>query len=301
MTAIRYPALIALFLGYASLSPSGHAQPSFAPANETDGSTLVRLSAVAEREAVSAAQPTDLAITLAITEGWHVYWKNPGDTGAQVRVNYQGPEWATLGELRWPVPQRYTSPGDLLDFVHEGEATLLAPLRIDEEGWIKAGRPDTLRFTLASEWFVCKEVCLMGEGSVTLSIPVRAEGDLPVDARHAKRFSEARAKLPIAVDEVKPDTYKARFEDGVLHIAVPGASQLTFFPGPSDVLAVPVDALGEAQKQGERLSIRYRDAASSVEHLEGVLVIEMGQKDQPGYSRQAVEVRVPVKATSRPE
>ncbi|MFG0292768.1 MAG: protein-disulfide reductase DsbD domain-containing protein [Phycisphaerales bacterium JB050] len=301
MTATRLPRLLFALLGVAALASTGRTQPSFAPVDETDGNSLVHLSVVAEHEALSPGQSTEIAVTFAVREGWHVYWRNPGDTGSQVRVNYEGPDWASIGELRWPVPERYISPGDLLDYVLEGEVTLLASLRVDEASWIEAGRPETLDFTLECEWFVCKEICLLGEGTDKLSIPVRSSGDVPLAKRHAKRFQVARSKLPTARQDVKAGTYSASFEAGVLTLAVPEASRLTFFPAPSEVLALPVDALGEAQKQGNRLVIRYRDAASSVDHLDGVLVIEKGQKDQPGYTRRAVEIRVPVTVNSSAE
>lgn len=272
------------------------AQPAFGPGGDADGNSLVRPSVSAEHEAISPDEPTTLAMRFEITEGWHVYWKNPGDTGAEMLVRYDGPEWAGIGDLRWPVPERYLSPGDLLDFVHEGSPTLLAPISIDRDAWTAAGRPQTLDFRLHFEWFVCKEICLLGEGSVTLSIPVAAAGPVAVNRSVADQFREARSKLPTPRAEVDPGTYSAAFDAGVLRIKVPGASRLTFFPAKSEVLALPLDALNEAQKQGDRLAIRYRDNAYQVEHLDGVLVIERGTRGEPGYRSSAVELRVPVKA-----
>lgn len=267
------------------------------PSGPMDGGERVDVSVHAEHTAVGPDTPVWLGVRFEISEGWHVYWKNPGDTGAEMAVRYRGPDWAAIGELRWPVPRRYVSPGDLLDFVHEGSPVLLTELTIDRDAWLAAGSPESLRFELYCEWFVCKEICLLGDRAVSVEIPVVADGrpaDAQPDASNAELFKEARRKLPVPRAEVPEGLIDARFEDGRLRLRVAGASRLTFYPAKSDALALPVDALKEAQKRGSELDIRYRDEASGVEALEGVLVIERAGRDGEEPETMAVEIRVPV-------
>jgi len=264
------------------------------PAPAMDGNSLVRVSAIAEYQAIRAGEPVSLAVRFQIEDGWHTYWKNPGDTGAEMRIVYDGPEWASLGEIHWPAPKRYVSPGDLLDFVHEGTVILLTGLTVDAEAWEAAGKPETLAFDLNCEWFVCKEICLLGEGSVSLELPVTTETAYKNrDALQA--FSEARRAIPRPWEDVPEQMYRARFESGVLTLSVPRATRMTFFPAPSKELALPVDALSEAEAKGDTLRIRYRDEASTVDFLEGVLVFERGEPGAANRSTIAIEVSVPMK------
>jgi len=268
------------------------------PSGFSDGSSIVRASVHSEHEAIGPDAPTWLAMRFAINPGWHTYWKNPGDTGAEMAVKYRGPDWATLGELSWPVPKRYISPGDLLDFVHEGTPVLLAPLRVDRDAWEEAGSPQTLRFELDCEWFVCKDVCLLGEQTLTVELAVDASAttDRAPDAKQAGLFRQARQKIPTALSETPEGVFSARFTDGRLIIDAPGATRLTFFPAKSKALALPLDSLGEGQRDGNQLEIRYRDEARDVEHLEGVLVIERLNAETGRSRTSAYEVKVPVRS-----
>ena len=56
-----------------------------------------------------------------------------------------------------------------------------------------------------------------------------------------------------------------------------------------------MDALSEAEAKGDTLRIRYRDEASTVDFLEGVLVFERGEPGAANHSTIAIEVRVPVR------
>lgn len=266
------------------------------PSGFSSGNSLVRASVHAEHTTVGPDAPTSLALRFAIQPGWHTYWKNPGDTGAAMSVTYQGPEWAELGELIWPVPERYTSPGDLLDFVHEGAPILLAPLSIDREAWEEAGRPESLKFELDCEWFVCKDVCLLGMQTLSMELPVdpQALADRPVDPERASLFRQARQRFPVPRQDVPRDAFNAAFNEGRLTIRAAGATRLTFFPARSDAMALPLDSLNEGQREGDRLVIRYRDEASEAEHLEGVLVIERREGESGPVRKMAYEVRVPV-------
>jgi len=272
------------------------AQP--VPDGAMDGSALVRPTVMAEHRSIGPEAPTALAIRFQVQDGWHVYWRNPGDTGAEMTVNYKGPDWASIGDLQWPVPERYRSPGDLLDFVHHGAPVLLTELRIDADKWASAGSPDLLKFELAFEWFVCKDICLLGEGSTSIEIPIAEEARArrEVTREHAAAFRSARSALPVPHDQVEPGTYTAAFEDHTLTIHAPGADRLTFFAYESPQLAVPENSLRDAQQQGDRLSIRYREAASSQEYLWGVLVIERRAGERSHAVTKAVEVKVPVQA-----
>ena len=258
-----------------------------------DGNSLVRVSAVAEYQAAQVGKAVPIAVRFQIEDGWHTYWKNPGDSGAEMLIRYNGPEWASIGELHWPAPKRYLSPGDLLDFVHEGTVILLTELTVDPAKWEAAGRPASLEFDLDCEWFVCKDICLLGEGSVSLKIPVTTE-PASKNSSAVTAFAQARRALPRTREDGADQMYKGSFKDGVLTLSVGWATHMTFFPAPSKALALPVDALKEADAEGGTLRIRYRDEAASVEHLEGVLVFERGQRGAANHTVTAIEVRVPV-------
>ena len=69
-----------------------------------DARTEVEL--VSGVDAVVAGEPFELAVRMKTDPGWHVYWKNPGDSGLPVSVRWDLPEGFKAGDVHWPVPER---------------------------------------------------------------------------------------------------------------------------------------------------------------------------------------------------
>jgi len=90
----------------------------------------LRLATETERLAPGEAE---IAVLFEIDRGWHLYWRNPGDTGLPPTIEFDLPEGVELaGEMRWPAPKRYIHGGGrLLDYIYEKELALLQPVRID--------------------------------------------------------------------------------------------------------------------------------------------------------------------------
>ena len=46
-----------------------------------------------------------LGIKMDMQEGWHTYWKNPGDSGGPIEVNWNQSKNLEIGPMKWPVPE----------------------------------------------------------------------------------------------------------------------------------------------------------------------------------------------------
>jgi thiol:disulfide interchange protein DsbD len=213
-----------------------------------------------------------VAMRLKPEQGWHTYWKNPGDTGIPTQLTWTLPKDVTAGAIRWPYPQLHKL-GDLGYFGYGEETLHLVPITLP------ASWPTTRPVDLKAEakWLVCADVCIPGKAELSLILPVAPS---PVaDSRWTSRFAEARSRLPIAAP------WKAQFStgDGDFSLRVEGAkfdaAQVAFFPYASDLLnhaaaqrlAFDPDGLRLSQK----LSPYFVGAPASAE---GVLVIEQAGK-----------------------
>ena len=55
-----------------------------------------------------------LAVTFENDDHWHTYWKNPGDAGTEIKIEFQeAGNNISLTELPWPKPKRYIEQGNL--------------------------------------------------------------------------------------------------------------------------------------------------------------------------------------------
>lgn len=92
------------------------------------GDRLVRVRLVPESHAVVRGSSTWLAVELTPAPGWHIYWRNPGDSGQPPKIAWTLPPRVSVGATSWPAPQRL-STGGVTTYVYERRATLLVPLR----------------------------------------------------------------------------------------------------------------------------------------------------------------------------
>ncbi len=46
-----------------------------------------------------------VGLLFRLEPGWHIYWKNPGDSGQPPRLKWELPAGLTAGEIEWPSPK----------------------------------------------------------------------------------------------------------------------------------------------------------------------------------------------------
>ena len=66
-------------------------------------------------------------IELKMDKGWHTYWLNPGAAGIPTSVEWTLPKGITVGEIQWPVPEKFLSLGST-GYGYHDESVLLVPL-----------------------------------------------------------------------------------------------------------------------------------------------------------------------------
>ena len=100
------------------------------PAKEKTGSELVTLDASAVADAIRAPGTTMVAVRFRIEPKWHIYWKNPGESGTPPEIRITGPEGLVAGPILWPRPVVFRNQWETT-YGYADEATLLVPVRID--------------------------------------------------------------------------------------------------------------------------------------------------------------------------
>ncbi|MGE0310408.1 MAG: protein-disulfide reductase DsbD family protein [Lautropia sp.] len=183
----------ALALGFAGLSPANAQDQPRAGAVRVDN---LEAELVADVAAIVPGRPFRLGLRLAHDPHWHTYWRNPGDSGLPTQFDPTGPQGTRFDDIAWPAPERI-AVGPLANYGYEGEVILA------RETTLPASHPPTnARFQVLAQWLVCKDVCIPGEASLALTLPVRAAG-APAEPgpfaaafdRHASRVPDARRPL----------------------------------------------------------------------------------------------------------
>ena len=94
---------------------------------------------------------------------WHVYWKNPGDSGAAPKFQITAKN-AIVGPILWPYPTRLPV-AHLTNLGYEGETAYLFSVKTNSE--------KSVQLDIDLEWLVCQEECIPGFGKISLSRPAK--------------------------------------------------------------------------------------------------------------------------------
>ena len=157
----------------------------------------VKAELLLEKPSVAPGESFDVALRLRMKDGWHTYWKHPGDSGEATDISWHLPPGFTAGEIQWPYPQKI-SLAPLTTYGYEGEVMLLVPFKAASDA--KPGT--TARVTADAYWMVCEKVCIPEEVTLALDVPI-GKGPVAPSEPAASAFASTRAKLPMSTHDWK--------------------------------------------------------------------------------------------------
>ncbi len=188
---------------------------------------------VSEARGIAPGQTINVALIQKIQDGWHTYWRNPGDSGEPTSIAWELPAGWTAGEFAWPAPHRLPV-GPLVNYGYEGEVVLPAQLTAPS-----TARPgETVSLKGKATFLVCADICIPESADLALELPVAAAPP-PEDGRWAPVIRKTLSQTP------KPAGLTATFarDGGELRLAVVGGplkgadvSDAYFFPYSGSVI-----------------------------------------------------------------
>ena len=200
---------------------------AFALSSSTAASDNVKARLVSEVNSIGPSQVFWVALVLDIRDGWHTYWRNPGDSGEPTKLSWQLPPGYSAGDIVWSTPHRFDVP-PLVNYGYAKHAVYLVPITAPQDA-----KPGTVTLAAKASWLVCSDVCIPEDADFQLNIPVGAQAG-GLDPAATALFADARSELP----SPQPAQTSARIEGGQLIITLgkawgPALSQiqsLAFFP-----------------------------------------------------------------------
>jgi len=144
--------------------------------------------------AVQPGQTIDVALRLQLDPHWHVYWKNPGDTGLAPSIDWEVPEGIEVGELEFPTPEKIITPPDFVSYGYEGQVFFLAQVTIPED----FGVGQTILLNADASWLACEQMCIPGGAKLALDLPV--SGESTEASQWGDALAAARGSLPKTPD-----------------------------------------------------------------------------------------------------
>ncbi len=174
---------------------------------------------------MGAGDSLDVAIQFHLQEGWHTYWKNPGDAGAPISIKWDLPPGFTVSPIEWPAPTAFQENGMTI-YGYDKDFALLAkitiPASFDKESF-------TLKAT--ASWVACGDFCMPGKKVFEKTI-----------AMGGSQFNEEAKGFIQATKNLLPQKIEAlSLEEGqIVFEAPPGTIKAQFFPDSLDEVKAAV-------------------------------------------------------------
>lgn len=238
---------------------------------------------LASHTVVAPGQTVYVALSLTPEEGWHTYWRNPGDSGAPTKVEWQTPKGVSLKEQYWMHPEKIDY-GTLVNFGFHGESLIVyefeLPSKLPKE---------TIVFNASAEWLVCKDICIPEFRDFELVFSVGQESVLSEDAAKIATVIDAQPQAYPYVSTITPQEDRV-----ILELEHPNATEIAsayFFPGPS-VFALLSEPQTKTVDTGVlSLELPLYDAGSG--QVEGVLELQFNDGRTERFSLSNIPESTP--------
>lgn len=276
--------LAALLVAVSSLA-AAQAQPDWA-----DDGPVVEAELISDMATVAPGEDFHLGIHQVMREGWHTYWRNPGDNGLPITLDWTLPDGVELGEIAWPAPVELALSDQIMDYGYYDEVVLPLPVALSDSF---AG--DRLDIAVTANWLVCEEICIPEEQVLELSLPVAANAE-----RHEENYWHIQAALE-KVPPLRTDIDATlNLSSGRIVLALSGGlfadpaarwRDLKFFPHQPGVIQHAAEQHVEVSNDEVLLITEpgYLLTDGVTEGRAGVLTYEV--ESGGSWQRQAVEIR----------
>src|SRR5215510_6778214 len=194
-------------------------------ASRWDGDARSAVRLIAGAPAGKNATPTLRAgIEVRLKQGWHTYWRYPGDAGVPPKFDFTGSHNVKSVGVLWPAPQPIREEG-LIAIGYA--ADVIWPLTVVP---LDHAKPVTLRLKL--DYAVCEKLCVPAQGKAELML---GEG-APLAIKSVQIMREDGRKRPGEDDgAARPRV--------VVDVAAPAGSAVALFAeGPTPEWSLPVPA-----------------------------------------------------------
>lgn len=247
----------------------------------------VTIRLVSEKNALIPQAVNQMAVVIDQKNGWHTYWKMPGDAGFPTRFTFSLPQGLSATEPEYPFPERFDTAG-IISYAFNGET--LFPFKVDVPRGVPAGSRVTIK--VEADYLACKDVCVPGHGEAEITLPYAVGADLSEDA---PLIAKAKRLIP---EKNQSLNAKGTLEGTNLVLSIPPSEvrinrSLVFYP--LDANQFVLSDKGTFHQNDGTSSLYFtltpEFSKTAPQSVRGVFVADGGPEKKGGW---AIETTIPV-------
>lgn len=136
-----------------------------------------------------------IGVLINLKDDWHIYWRNPGDSGLPTEIDFTLPEGFKVSEIKFPIPNIFFSD-EIVNYGYSHQVLLMSELFIPKN---YSKKEVFINAKLTS--LICKDLCKSFDTTITLEL------DLSQDFHPTKHISDifdyTRSVLPVINHNIK--------------------------------------------------------------------------------------------------
>ena len=138
--------LLFSFFGSAEIVDTGHA----------------RISLIKDHSDFVPGTSINIGLKVSMDKGWHTYWRNPGDSGGPIEIDWNLPKGFSVSDIKWPLPEKIEYP-PLMTYGYED--FVIYPMVLS----IPADYSDDY-FEMNADILICADVCIPESGKISSNL-----------------------------------------------------------------------------------------------------------------------------------
>ena len=138
--------LLFSFFGSAEIVDTGHA----------------RISLIKDHSDFVPGTSINIGLKVSMDKGWHTYWRNPGDSGGPIEIDWDLPNGFSISDIKWPLPEKIEYP-PLMTYGYED--FVIYPMVLS----IPADYSDDY-FEMTADILICADVCIPESGKISSNL-----------------------------------------------------------------------------------------------------------------------------------
>lgn len=185
----------------------------------------VEVDLVSQYDSFKLNEDNYFAFTFNLDPEWHVYWKNPGDSGKEPKVTWLKKEGVEISNFLWPLPKLMPLE-TLMNYGYDGKMAL--PFVVRNMG---VQNDDKVRLEAKLEWLVCRSECIPGKATLSIELPIN---DNRTPSKDYNLIHKSLSAIPLKDDQIKT-SFKLKNDEFIISIhapdkSVPDFKSVYFFP-----------------------------------------------------------------------
>jgi hypothetical protein len=252
-----------------------------------------RLELLSDVSGIVPGEAFWIGVRVKMDENWHIYWRNPGDSGLATKIKWNLPEGFEASSIRWPYPQRFDYASGLTSYGYDGDIIFISEVNAPES--LTQGDESHIQANVS--WLACEKICVPGSAELKLTLPIINKAELVIKDDIHKLFNEEKKLWPL---RKSPWLVTSSGTNKYFLFMISSRDTLPFqlieadfFPYRNDIIDHAAEQVFEKNSDAYVLRVSKSDLVKKgVQKLEGVIVSKQGWQEKGASQGLYVEFNI---------